>query len=135
MTESSLSKWEQVINKLLEYTQDEKLLWETVNPADYVKNEDTNGAMLFVEHDGKNLVLYRRAHTRFVPANIMGSVTGSGRDVKEYLAVLAIYDLNSNSILYRFPYSKLTEDLYKSATFYTAGVQDFIDNLLESNNS
>ena len=131
MTDTSISKWEKAIIRLVELTQDEKLEWKIVNPKEYVPKEDTRGAMLLVKHKTKHLLLYRTAYVRKDTSNIMAVFAGTAKEIKEYRPDLCIYDVPTKMIVYTFPYSELTEDLYQAATFKAAEVEDFLKDLLE----
>lgn len=127
MTEKTLSKWEQAIGKLVEYTQDGKLEWEIVDPKEYLPNGDVNGAMLIVKYDNKHMLLCQKAYMRF-SGNIFNAF--SGTEVKDYRPELSVYDIKTNVIVYTFPQSKLTEDLYRAATYNASKVDELISNIL-----
>ena len=129
MTETSLSKWEQAISKLVEFTQDGKLEWEIVNPKEYLQNADVSGAMLIVKYGDKHLLLYNKAYT-YLSGGILASISGSGTEVKDYRPQLSVYDMKAKSTVYTFPNSELVNDLYKAATYHAAKVDDLISNIL-----
>jgi len=128
MTETSLSKWEQAISKLVEFTQDGKLEWEIVNPKEYLADDDISGAMLIVKYGDKHLLLCRKAYMRSaggLSANIFG-----GAEVKDYRPELSVYDIKAQVTVYTFPHSDLVVDLYRAATFSAAKVDELISNIL-----
>lgn len=127
MTETSLSKWEQAIGKLVEFTQDGKLEWEIVNPKEYLPNGDINGAMLIVKYENKHLLLCQKAYMR-LSGNIFTAI--SGTEVKDYRPELSVYDIKTKVTVYTFPQSKLTEDLYRAATYNASKVEELISNIL-----
>jgi hypothetical protein len=129
MTETSLSKWEQAISKLVEFTQDGKLEWEIVNPKEYLPNGDINGAMLIVKYEDKHLLLCQKAYMR-LSGSIFATMSGTATEVKDYRPELSVYDINTRVTVYTFPYSKLTEDLYRAATYNAAKVDELISKIL-----
>lgn len=130
MTEKTMSKWELAISKLLEYTQDNKLHWQIVNPRDFLPKDDTKDAMLIVKYEDKTLLLYREAYLKPpVGLNLLVVSTATERE-KDYRARLGIYDIKSKVIVYAFPYSPITEDLYNAATYNAANVDEFIYSVL-----
>jgi len=129
MTETSLSKWEQAIGKLVEFTQDGKLEWEIVNPKEYLPNGDVNGAMLIVKYENKHLLLYQKAYMR-LSGNIFAAISGTGAEVKDYRPELSVYDIETKVTVYTFPYSKLTDDLYRAATYNASKVDELISKIL-----
>jgi len=129
MTETSLSKWEQAISKLVEFTQDGKLEWEIVSPKEYLPNGDISGAMLIVKYGEKHLLLCRKAYMR-LSGGVFATLAGSGNEVKDYRPELSVYDIKARVTVYTFPQSELINDLYKAATFNAAKVDELINNIL-----
>jgi hypothetical protein len=129
MTETSLSKWELAISRLIEFTQDGNLKWKIVYPEDFLPKSDTTGAMLIVKYNDIYLLLCRRAFTR-LSGGLMATISGSGTEVKDYRPELSIYDTTAQETIYTFPYSELVNDLYKAATYSTAKVDELISNIL-----
>lgn len=130
MTNTTLSKWEQAISRLVEFTQDGRLEWQIVNSKEFLPNEDTSSAMLFVNYERQHLLLYRKAYMRVIPTNGLLSLYGSQKEVKDYRAELSVYEIDSKVVIYTFPYSELTDDLYRAATFNAAKVDELIDGIL-----
>jgi len=128
MTETSLSKWEQAISILVEFTQDGKLEWEIVSPKEYLPDDDTKGVMLIVKYKDKHLLLYQGAYMR--ASGSIFAVISAGNEIKDYRPKLSVYDVNEKVVVYTFPYSQLVEDLYKAATFSAAKVEELIANIL-----
>jgi hypothetical protein len=129
MTETSLSKWEQAINKLIELTQDGKIEWQVVNPRKYLPNGDVNGPMLIIKYVEKHLLLCRKAYMRSA-GSIIAVFSGAPTEVKDYRPELSVYDMSSQEIIYTFPYSELVNDLFKAATYNAAKVDELISNIL-----
>ncbi len=128
MTETSLSKWEQAIAKLVEFTQDGKLEWNIVNPKEYLPNGDTEGVMLIVKYEESNLLLYKKGYMK-PSENILSAMSGVN-SVKVYGPKLSVYNVSEKVVVYDFPYSKLIEDLYKAATFNAAKIDELISSIL-----
>ena len=128
MTETSLSKWEQAISKLVEFTQDGKLEWNIVIPREYLPNSDTDGAMLIVKYEKSHLLLYKKAYMK-PSENILSAMSGIN-NVKDYGSKLSVYNISEKVVVYDFPYSKLIADLYKAATFNAAKIEDLISSIL-----
>lgn len=129
MTETSLSKWEQAISKLVEFTQDGKLEWGIVNPKEYLPDDETTGVMLLVKYKDKHLILYQGSYTR-ISGNVFAVISGQGNEVEDFRPELSVYDVNEKVIVYTFPYSQLVEDLYKAATFSAAKIDELISSIL-----
>jgi len=129
MTETSLSKWEQAISKLVEFTQDGKLEWGIVNPKEYLPDDETTGVMLLVKYKDKHLILYQGSYTR-ISGNVFAMISGQGNEVEDFRPELSVYDVNEKVIVYTFPYSQLVEDLYKAATFSAAKIDELILSIL-----
>jgi hypothetical protein len=128
MSFQNSTKWELAIKKLLEYTQDNKLRWQIVNPAGYIPKEDVKDAVMTVKYDNKTLLLYRQAQMKesndYIPFN------KSNDKEKVYRTKLSIYDEKSKVVVYEFPATRLTEDLYRAASFSAANVDDFLDSII-----
>jgi hypothetical protein len=129
MTETSLSKWEQAISKLIESTQDGKLEWKIVHPNEYLPKDDTNGAMLTVNYGDKHLLLFKNAYMRST-GGVLAAFTGPSSEVKDYRPNLCVYDTSSKVVVYTFPHSELVNDLYKAATFNASKIEELINNIL-----
>ena len=132
MTETSvstLSKWEQAISKLVEFTQDGKLEWEIVNPKEYLPSGDIDGALLLVKYSDRYLLLCQKAFMR-LSGGIFAAFSGTGTEVKDYRPELSVYDFATKVTVYTFPYSKLTDDLYRAATYNASKVDELISSIL-----
>jgi hypothetical protein len=130
MSETTLSKWEQAISRLVEFTQDGKLKWKLVNPEDYLPKADTSGAMLMVKYSQMYLLLYQDAYT-YISGGFLATMSGTGTPTKSYHPVLSVYDVGTKTTVYTFPDSKLVGDLYKAATYSAASVDELISKILE----
>lgn len=128
-TLSTLNKWEQAISKLVEFTQDGKLEWEIVNPKEYLPNGDIDGVLLLVKYGDRYLLLYQKAYMK-LSGGLFATLSGTGTEVKDYRSELSVYDFTTKVTVYTFPYSKLTDDLYRAATYNASKVDELISNIL-----
>ena len=137
MTELSLSKWEEAISRLLEFTQDGKLEWDVVSPDQFLRDEDITGAVLLVKYKEKYLLLYSKAYWYVTGniGNVLAAFSGQSEKTKGYRPELSVYDMTEEVIVYKFPYSELVDDLYKAAAYNAAKIDELISSILDENNT
>lgn len=121
------SRTEEAINKIIELTQDGKLIWQIVDHYDYLHDE-TRDVVLLTQYSDMHLLLYQGMH--ILKIKDTGSIYGEDEEVVNFQAKLSIYDPEKRKVIYTFPYSILIEDLYKAATYVVANVDQLINDLL-----
>lgn len=122
-------KFEKMVSKLAQITQDGILKWETVDTSDYFGENETINAVYASQYEGKKLILSKKAYLRPVSPNMFSTLTGS-TTVKDYHAELSVYDEKTGKINFVFPHYELTEELYSSASYQTAGIDELAKSLL-----
>jgi len=127
------NRWIEAVVKLIELTQDGKLVWQAQEPPfSFSKRPDSRVEVVFVcKHADRNLRLYEKLVQEEVEdfdENEMRPVT---RIEWQKRVVLEFIDDNGNA-LWAFPSLNVINDLAATVQYHAAGVRDFLAELLAS---
>lgn len=119
--------------KLLELTQEKKLIWETAKKDSISDSSMTKiiGAVFRTKYKDKGLKIYKRErdNTEDNHSYIAAFLAHSGRSSYSETIVLGFTDEQGN-IVWNFPRVSGINDLYDAVTYQVAGVDDFINDIL-----
>jgi len=115
------NQWVEAIARLTALTQEGALKWETRPPTGERTVVD---ASYYTTHKDRRLRLEKRMVTEEDEYSFR-------RQVRMERLFLEFVDDNDNS-LWAFPRVDALEDLYNAVRFQTAGVKDFLDDLLST---
>jgi hypothetical protein len=120
MSEPS-DQWIDAVAKLTELTQNGKLKW---NADEYVKAPGSISPAYFATYKGRSLRLQKR--------RVSDEPTFFGRSEVRDQYVLEFLGAEGNS-LWTFPEIDAIEDLFAAVQYQTAGVKEFLNDLLSHN--
>ena len=112
-------QWVDAVAKLTELTQDGKLEW---NAQSFTDNESVIGPTYHATYGDKRLRLQKRG------AMVKKKAGAEEEWTKQY--VLEFVDGNDKT-LWAFPQIDAIQHLYGAVQYQTAGVKDFLDDLLK----
>jgi len=137
------NKWIDAVGKLLEFTQEGSLSWESINPPAYLNSEPGNSRVDVVYkalHKDRTLRLYEKRYKvekpiTFLPSNVyLNTSVTSVFDQREYpywtsTTVLELLDDNHLSP-WVFPKTQVLDDLLDAVRYQVSGVKDFLSEIL-----
>jgi len=127
------NKWIEAVAKLIELTQDRKLVWTAQEPPlSFSKRPDFGVEVVFVcNHGERNLRLYEKYIRENVEEFNEWEMRPVTRAEWKKRVVLEFIDANGNS-LWAFPSFDILNDLASAIQYRVAGVKDFLAELLAS---
>jgi len=130
MTEEK-NKFVDVIAKLIELTQKNKIKWEATDPKVVANNNPKYkiGQVFIAEHKGKWLRIHKYSFETTNDLSSVGFFIGQSKKSWETTFMLEITDERGNR-LWKFPYINALGDLFSSIEYQAAGVIEFIDDIL-----
>ncbi len=123
-------KYIDVIAKMIDLTQSGRLVWKAHLPSDTLKvyPDDKVSTVFVTKYQGKTLRLYQRTYkVRQVPSLIRAAV-GDNEWLKEVVLEFLSED---GSSLWAFPQMAILKDLLSTVRYKVAGVDEFINEILE----
>lgn len=127
--------------KLINLTQDGKLKWRTIKPRQSLNrdNESVVDLVYTTDYKSKKLGLYENKYRVETPPS--GSLSGSFGNIFgvtyphwNSIVILEFIDSAGNN-LWTFPDVQGLSDLLKTVRYQIAGINEFLDSLLNDNNN
>jgi len=131
------NKWIDAVGKLLEFTQEGSLSWESVKPPAYLNSEPANSRVDVVyeaHYKDRTLRLYEARYKVEKPHPYLTTSATSFFDQREYpywtgTTVLELLDDNELSP-WVFPKTQVLDDLLDAVRYQVSGVKDFLNEIL-----
>src|SRR6267142_6213990 len=133
------NKWIDAVGKLLEFTQEGSLLWESSNPPAYLNSEPSNSRVDVVykaHYKDRTLRLYEKRYKvekpfTYQPNVYLSTSVTSFYDQREYpywtsTTVLELLDYNQLSP-WVFPTTQVLNDLLDAVRYQLSDVKDFLN--------
>jgi len=120
------------IAKLIELTREGSIRWTPKAADESLKKDpqDRLGTVFEARHKGRNLRLYERAY-RIAGVSPILRASGLFGEGDWHTVVLLEIVNDEGQVLWTFPQMNALRDLLASVRYQSAGVADFIDELLE----
>lgn len=127
----SENRFDQAVFKVLQLTHTGQLTWEH-QPVPPAWPERDNVPLFFkARYEGRTLGLFQRSIRLPESIKQLYRLSGGTPDTLISTAVLALLAEN-DEVLYEFPASKQVRDLFDVVRYRAAGVEDFLDRLLNA---
>lgn len=127
-------QWIDIVGKLIELTQEAKLVWEVGTPLHSIGGErdERIESVFTTTYKGKKLRLYKRTYKAYRDKH---KITGHPL-YDSYLASDAVLEIvhDNGMTLWTFPKLDITEHLLSSIQYRVAGIKEWIAEILVSEN-
>lgn len=140
-TKKEKIKWVDVISRMIALTQHGKMNWDLVDPYGTVTTERNRTSAIFqASYQGKVLRLYERKVEQQQPILEEGESFQSllsspifARRYKTFWVAQVVLEFidNKGNTLWNFPQVSALHDLLSAVQYYAAGVNEFLNSLLE----
>jgi len=130
------NRWIDAIVKMIELTQKGDMKWEARDSTHVrEKDDDSVEAVFYTKYEGKSLRLYKLVYTAYKavsPTTLYDVVIGAAQKKEAYRTSKIILDFVSEEgfKLWTYPEVNALPDLLSAVQYQTAGINDFIDALL-----
>jgi hypothetical protein len=136
------NKWIDAVGKLLEFTQEGSLSWESINPPAYLNSEPANSRVDVVykaHYKDRTLRLYEKRYKVERPiydssaVYVATSVTSfvNSREYPYWTSTTVLELLDGNGLSpWVFPKTQVLDDLLDAVRYQVSGVKDFLHEIL-----
>jgi len=130
------NKWIDAVGKLLEFTQEGSLLWESVKPPAYLTSEPGNSRIDVVyeaQYKDRTLRLYEARYKVEKPNSFfLTSATSLFDQQYPYWTSTTVLELLDDNALspWAFPKTQVLDDLLDAVRYQVSGVRDFLNEIL-----
>lgn len=130
MTKES-NNWIDGIVKLIELTQEGKLLWQVVHPDNSMKEnpDDVIRVAFRAKYNDKRFRLYERASKEYFPVNPYDPL--EGQEAYWSRKIVLEFEDRMNLPLWTYPDVDALNDLLSAVQFQVSGAKDFLNDILE----
>ncbi|MTV41486.1 hypothetical protein [Duganella radicis] len=137
----SEDKFDQAILKIFKLTHSGVIEWSKSTPPESIAGGSDSVISVYFEatYQGRTLGLFherfRRQGGTLGMARTIAELTGIAADSSQWgerARLVLLYE--DGAVAYSFPYSRVTKDLLETVRYKTSGVDQFLDELLNTEN-